>query len=464
MDVFVFDDLQPEDNAMVQALYSRDPASVLAHREKVERVGSGKFLDTYYIGYGHPSIGDCGSTTIYTEQVSMLVAKALQDAGLYSGQEASTRYLDFSKQAIFDPYNHFDSRAILARWMEMYNHYMPLIIEGLKVHHPYDPELGKSEAQWLKAIQVRAFDTVRSLLPIGTTTLLSWHSNLRQARDQLRYLFSHPLPEVVDVVKRIHAALVAKYPNSFDDDEVNEQSTRYAERNAYMQRQSVENHYITPDVAFSEIPDETLAAIYHGEVGADLSHVDIERINQDVAALIRPRGSLLPKRLQKHGSYNYQFLLDFGSFRDLQRHRNGYCPVPLVGNDFGFHTRIDDEFERLLSPEDYMIFSNDVADQLAAIETLAHHPDISATPVEDQYLYPMGMACAVHVTYSLAQSVYVAELRSSQTVHFTLRPVAQEIGAMLKDLHPELSLYVDMTPDEFSLKRGEQDIIEKSQL
>lgn len=40
----------PEDRAMVQALYSRDPRSVTEHLEKVRRVGSGKFMAQYYVG------------------------------------------------------------------------------------------------------------------------------------------------------------------------------------------------------------------------------------------------------------------------------------------------------------------------------------------------------------------------------------------------------------------------------
>ena len=78
-DIFVIDDQHPEDLAMLQALYSRSPASVVSHLDKLKQSGSGKFMDQYYVGYGHASIGDCGATTLFIEQVSMLVAKAVQD-------------------------------------------------------------------------------------------------------------------------------------------------------------------------------------------------------------------------------------------------------------------------------------------------------------------------------------------------------------------------------------------------
>ncbi len=103
MRIFIRDDLPPESEAMVQALYSRSPASVVEHLRKVEEVGADQFMGTYYVGYGHRSIGDCGTTTLFIEEVTMLDAKAIQDWPLYRGQEASTRYMDFSKAVIHDP-------------------------------------------------------------------------------------------------------------------------------------------------------------------------------------------------------------------------------------------------------------------------------------------------------------------------------------------------------------------------
>lgn len=40
----------PEDLAMLQALYSRSPRSVVEHLEKVRKVGSGQFMGQYYTG------------------------------------------------------------------------------------------------------------------------------------------------------------------------------------------------------------------------------------------------------------------------------------------------------------------------------------------------------------------------------------------------------------------------------
>src|SRR5687768_2611855 len=76
--------LSSEDTAMIQALHSRSTRGLDGHLAVLSKKGgSGDFMDMYYVGYGDKSIGDCGTTTIFIEGVSMLVAKAIQHWPLY---------------------------------------------------------------------------------------------------------------------------------------------------------------------------------------------------------------------------------------------------------------------------------------------------------------------------------------------------------------------------------------------
>jgi hypothetical protein len=52
MEIYIYDDLQAEDSAMLQALYSKSSDSVTKHIEKVKETGSDKFMEKFYIGYG----------------------------------------------------------------------------------------------------------------------------------------------------------------------------------------------------------------------------------------------------------------------------------------------------------------------------------------------------------------------------------------------------------------------------
>ncbi|MDX2028762.1 MAG: FAD-dependent thymidylate synthase [Alphaproteobacteria bacterium] len=461
-DIFVIDDQHPEDLAMLQALYSRSPASVVTHLEKLKQTGSGKFMDNYYVGYGHASIGDCGATTVFIEQVSMLVAKAVQDNPLYNGQEASTRYLDFSKQAIIDPYNNPASTAIQNRWMEIYNAVLSKLVAALEQQRPFDPTQYRSEKGWRNTLQARAFDIARSLLPLGTTTLLSWSTTLRQARDNLRRLKHHPLPEVREVARNIFTSITAKYPHSFKGDEMQDEAP--TPRDTYTQKFASRDHFLAPEEAtrrFGLTPAED-RQLRAGDIIARRNAIDIDSMKRLEGETLstRPANVPLPWRLESYGRYQLLFLLDYGSFRDIQRHRNGYCSIPLVDGRYGMHPWCRQQFIDLLSPADAESLLRDIDAQYAAIAALAQK-GVPVTPELNQYLYPMGTSALIQVTYSVPEVAYVGELRSGKTVHPSLRPIAQNMLRILAADLPGIALHGDMDEDDWSAKRGEQTITGK---
>ena len=458
-DIFVVDDRHPEDMAMLQALYSRSPASVVTHMEKLKAAGSGKFMDQYYVGYGHASIGDCGQTTCFIEQVSMMVAKAVQENPLYNGQEASTRYLDYSKQAVIDPYNHAASTAIQNRWKEIYNDTLAKLIVGLEKQHPFDPTEYKNEKIWHNTLNARGFDIARSLLPLGTTTLLSWSTSLRQARDNLRRLKFHPLQEVRDVAQSLFLALREKYPNSFRADDMD--TSAAAPRDAYAQKNAERTHYQTPEdiKARFDLTNDERSLLHRGELVVRREGIDLEglRAHEMEVLTSRPQGAGLPWRLESYGKYNFMFLLDYGSFRDIQRHRNGVCQIPLLDGRYGLHPWYLAEFESLLGEADYLALLSDIKAQFDAVDALSGQ-GVETTPYKNQYLYPMGAMALVHVAYSLPETVYVGELRSGKTVHGSLRPIAQKMLDVLAADVSGIALHGDHDLDNWTAKRGEQTI------
>lgn len=462
-EVHIIDDRHPEDMAMLQALYSRSPASVVDHLEKLKKADSGKFMDMYYVGYGHASIGDCGQTVCFVEQVSMLVAKAIQENPLYNGQEASTRYLDYSKQAVIDPYAHKASTAIQTKWKEIYQRTLTQLVAGLEAKHPFDPSEYKTEKVWHNTLNARAFDIARSLLPIGTATLLSWSTSLRQARDNLRRLKYHPLLEVREVAESLFKVLVERYPNSFraDDMDIDDSTPR----EFYSRDNAARTHYQSPEDIQSRFKltldeNESLMA---GELVVRREALDLNGLREQEGNVLstRPHGAHLPWRLESYGKYNFLFLLDFGSFRDIQRHRNGVCQIPLVDGRYGMHPWYMQEFASLLSEKDYALLQSDIAHQIAAIEALGSQ-GITTNIYDNQYFYPMGMRVLVHTSYSVPEAAYVGELRSGKTVHGSLRPIAQKFLEVLQYDIPGMAVHGDMDMDNWTAKRGEQTIAAKA--
>jgi len=421
MKIFVIDDQKPEVEAMLAALYSRDPQSVEVHLEQVKTKGPEKFMAQYYVGYGHKSIGDCGTTSIFIENISMLAAKAIQDTPLYNGQEASTRYLDMVKQEVLNPLGTDAGQSVQTRWMELYSQVLACLIPILKARFPH---VDGSVLIYEKAIKAKAFDIARSLLPAGCTTYVAWHTNLRQAHDHLCELEGHPLKEVRAVGDNVRLALKRQHPSSFGH-KINEDQETYI-------RQSMAHFaYHYEDIKEYSFNSDCCKSSF----------------NEDEIRLLatRPSRCELHQRFRGAGVLDFNFLLDFGSYRDLQRQRSSIQEMPLLTMSLGFHEWYLDQLPGWVHSE-----ISEISKQAMAL---------FCNDVVKQYYIPMGFKVCVKMTCPLPAAVYIAELRSAQTVHPTLRQIAQQMGRSLQDFLPNMKLHVDYSDDQWSTKRGTQDIV-----
>ena len=428
--IFLYDKYSPEDIAMMQALYSRSAESAEVHAGKVEESGSGKFMERFYVGYGHSSIADCGSTTLFIEGVSLLVAKAIQDWPLYAGQETSTRYINMSKQAIFDPLKTKASQAILKQWMDFYISSGPELEAFLKKKYPLKE--GENEAVYEKAIKARSFDILRGFLPAGITTQLSWHTNLRQAWDKLSLLRHHPLQEVRGVAKQTLGKLQEKYAHSFSH-------PLYSDQEKYRSDVLSKYTYFHP----KKFPRR-----FTGK-----SSIEKKSLREHEEILkSRPIKTNLPFFLRSLGTITFDFFLDFGSFRDLQRHRSSISQMPLLTTESGFHPWYLGQLSANLRKRAEKL----IAKQSAAIEKLR------CSDEDRQYFIAMGFRIPCRYTFDIPALVYFIELRSGTSVHATLREIAHTMHRYLEKEHPEITLHTDLSLDGWDIRRGLQDIVKKA--
>ncbi|MFA5777257.1 MAG: FAD-dependent thymidylate synthase [Parcubacteria group bacterium] len=426
--IFVYDEFSPQDTAMLQALYSRSASSVEEHVNKVKETGSGKFMERFYVGYGHSSIADCGSTTLFIEGISILADKAIQDWQLYSGQETSTRYIDMSKQPIVDPLMTEDSREILDAWMDFYISSQEAVQNHLKEKYPKREE--EEEGMYEKAIKARTFDILRGFLPAGITTQLSWHTNLRQAWDKLSLLRHHPVEEVSTLAEEILLKLKGKYAHSFSHE-------LYPDQEKYRKYSMQSYNYFDPE-------NHPAFRAY-----TNIENRELQKYKDII--FWRPVKTNLPTFLSELGNVTFEFLMDFGSFRDIQRHRNGVCRMPLLTTKFGFNSWYLKQLPDSLRAK---------AEEL--IERQAERINkMDLEPKYLQYYIALGFNVPCKVSYGLPAAVYVVELRSGKAVHPTLRRIAHQMNQSLLEMFPGITLHSDLDQDDWDARRGLQDITEK---
>ncbi len=417
--------------AMLQALHSRSTGGIHHHLKTLKERGAENFMEQFYVGYGHKSIGDCGSATVFVEGISMLAAKAIQDWRLYSGQEASTRYVDFSEQIFLNPIGSEDGDEIMENWRSFYLAAQKPLQKHLKKQFPCEDS--ENEKIYNKAITARAFDITRAFLPAGASTNVAWRMNFRQFADELMLLRHHPLEEVRDIAEKTEKALEQMYSSSFGHErfeKTEEYNKEWMQNEYYYTNTNLENFTMLFDC-----------------VDRDMLVTHKKQMEQ------RPPKTELPPTIAECGVVGYEFLLDFGSFRDLQRHRAVVQRLPLLTRTHGFEgwylESLPDELRK--KAQSFIVEQEKKIDEL------------ETTEVVKQYYTAMGYRVPCRVIGDLKALVYLVELRSTRFVHPTLVEQMLFMIKSMKELFANdgLVLHQDDEPNRFDVRRGEHDIVMK---
>ena len=427
IDLTIVDHFDPEVTAMLQAYYSRSHERI---KDRLAKLGTDnttvkEALKKYLINYGHKSIGQCGDTTMFIEGVSILAAKVFEDTTLFNGQETSTRFINFADQPMHDP---LFKPEILQKWIDFYVEAQEPTIQ----HIAEQQGLDLTNQKQYDAAKARAFDVLRAFVPAGASTQLSWHSNFTHLSDRIIQLAHHPLEEVRLVSKAMAAYLQKRYPYACADlDKKIEQFAEY-----YSTNNRGLNYLIADDQELDIWPSfkaQTFTATH-------LRTLD---------GLTRPKGTPVARHLQYQGRLQFKYKLDYGSFRDIQRHRPCVQMMPILTTRYGFHNWYLDSLPESLRHRALLL----IASQTEAINKL--YQDYYDTDV--QYYIPLGFVVPGLLDADYPQAVYISEIRTSKFVHPTLRKLAQKI-AHVTSQYKFGDMYIDMDTEDFTIKRGQQTI------
>ena len=208
----------PDASAMAQAMYARsfvsiedrlqsyiDEASLEAHTDGTPADPLAVLrekLNQFYVGYGHQSIAQTGSITLFIEGVNLQVAKLIEDHPLYNGQETSTRAVSFDgDDCLADQENITEYQT---EFLGLYRRCFDLLANKL---------LPAKYPEYTEAsVRARAFDIARNLLPVGVKTNLSWHTTLDNFNVQMERLTSYIwIDAVADAIATVFAVAYTSY-------------------------------------------------------------------------------------------------------------------------------------------------------------------------------------------------------------------------------------------------------------
>jgi len=407
--------------------------------------------------YGDDSVAQLAGVHLACEQVSQLLAKAIEWGRLAGYLEQSTRYIPYTDRRdghyrwFRDPEVLADPRlgpVYEAAMDGLFDTYCDLI-EPLRAH--LDRTLPEQEdpAARRRALRALSLDLLRTLLPAGTVSNVGVFASPQAYEAMVMRLRAHALPEANAYAELILAELEKVIPDfltRLDRPDRGGAWVDYLRETAHgLDRAAAElTAGMRVDATLqqgdavrllewdADAEDRILAAaLYpHSALPADalldvVSGLPEARREELFAAAVGERGNRRhrPGRGFEHAAYTFEVVSDYGAFRDLQRHRMltiqwqeltpalGYA-VPREVAEAG----LEDRWRAAVSrAED------------------AHAQLQPRFPQQAQYLVTLGHRLRWLVRLNAREAMHMIELRTSPQGHPTYVKVCREMHRLIRD-------------------------------
>lgn len=365
-DVFALSGLPEEVIAVLFAYYSRSRddlrtnlARLLADQEidvvqgSVSRPAFGlatekarSFHEKWVVGYGHGSVAEHAVIHLALENVSIVASKVIEDLRLGSFTEKSTRYVVFDRDSFVElPVLGSKLHALYRRTCEKlftsYLDLMPVVKNALEARAPRDESM--TAGAYAAAIRSQACDLLRGILPAGTRTNIGLSANARALEGLVSKMLSNPLAEVRSLATAMHRAALTVAPTL----------VKYARENPYRAtlRECVQDKLRTVyhpgpwDSSVTSVIGQPVRLVRHDPDALDRvlvalaydgsePNVHLRGLMEALRQATQPeREAILHAALERRGPHDavprafeattmaFEILLDYGAYRDLQRHR-----------------------------------------------------------------------------------------------------------------------------------------------
>lgn len=448
-----------------------DDEAALAHARERAR----KFHEKWVVGYGHASVAEHAVAHVAVEDVSILASKALEDIRLASYTEKSTRYVVFDRDRWHRP-EELRGTPLGERLertcnllMDTYLSAMPAARAFLERRHPWDGR--RSRTAYDSAIRAQACDVLRYLLPAATCTNVGVTINGRSLEAGISKLLSHPLAEVRRMAEAIQAesrhviptlvkyaapsvyrietdrALRAWVPRWIEDrltaggltadEEGRDAGTGNRVRLVRWDEDAEERLVAAILYRFSDRPYEVVR-----QVARSLDREERERVLDEFLSRRGPHDP--PLRELEHTAFTFDLLMDYGAWRDVQRHRMSTQTEQDLGCHHGYAEPPEIAEMGLADP-----FRRAMDEARRAWEAIVREsPHVAA------YAVPLAYRKRALVTFNLRSLAHFIALRSSRQGHSSYRRIAQQAYLELRRVQPLLARYLRVDLDDHALARG----------
>lgn len=465
--IYTFNDkLSPITIAAAMARLSRrgDDMRVTILDEFANQLGKDeKLLQRVITAFGDDSVQQLAGMHVVVENASNILTKILEWGRLAAYLEQSTRYIYFDQKDADGKYRYHtpeylpaEVRATYVQTMDtIFDTYSEIVRDLTKyIRANSSVPLDERDVAWRSATKAQACDAARPLLPVSTTSTVGIYGSGQAIESLIMHLLSDELPEAREAGQSMLAEVRKVMPTFFERaDKPDRGGATIAYRansrkavadlaqdylpdyHAATQTEPVQLTDVWPRNEFDLIPDMLYehSSLPLGEIRNQVATWSYNQKADVMEAYIGERLNRRhrPGRALEKAHYSWDLLCDYGSFRDLQRHRMvddlawqqltpryGY-EIPEVVEEAGLSDKFEACFDLSLS-----LYSTLQAAGFA---------------LEAQYATLLGHRMRWKVTYNAREAFHLHELRTSPQGHPGYRKLVQQMHAKLAEVHPFLA-------------------------
>ena len=429
--------LPPAVQATVLAKYSRSAESARQILSELTESDADKFQEKWVGQFGHNSVAELANVPVCFEGISIVASKYVESWQRAGYSEKSTRYQVFSRDSFVTPPEAPDTMGqFAARLYGAYESLLPKVTRLCAVKMGEDP--GAPDPK--RTVRARAFDNVRYLLPAGTGTNVAAVLNMRDARDMATSLIGHTNPEFRAIGSGLLAAVSDLCPALIKHTGPNEFRLPVRtlgpvspgfDQSSPRPYVRVDRPHLMPDPEMEQAAFEALLSSRYGT-------------SWDAFCKLmggRPDHAEVPEPF-KTVRISFEVMMDYGAFRDLQRHRRCEQYVEPLRTDYGY-----------VVPDD--IAGTELEGEYReAMECVEAYDDDAVVHDQDlmQYMIPLGYLHRSVFQMDLRELYYIVELRTKPQGHISYRRIAYEMFRLASERVPKLMQWCRaVRPDEIGV-------------
>ncbi|MDP2669368.1 MAG: FAD-dependent thymidylate synthase [bacterium] len=423
------------------------------------------FIEKVTAEFGDDSVKQLAYSFLVVESASNLLTKLLEWGRLGGYLEQSTRYIYFDKKNRDGHYKYYipklrpghatDYCLYMDNIFELYSSVVRQTTEFVRKTHPLSDTVSPEEkSAWLATTRAQACDAARALLPVATQSSVGIVATAQSIENLIYFLASRTLSEAQNAandILRESKKVLGAFLKRAEEPSRGGAAVMYRQDTQSAVRKLVKEIFKYKDLPVSSASEVTL--VDYWPKGDELNILVPEMIFTDSEMPLSMLKKIVkswpyeqkqkifnayvgnrlnyrqkPERAFEAIHYEWELFIDYGIFRDLQRHRMLDMPewqrltayygyeIPQLIKDAGLTDSFGKCFE--LSNELFFMMKN------------------AGYAEEAQYATLLGNKMRFRFVENAREAFHLHELRTKPEGHPGYRKVVKEMHNKLSEVHP----------------------------